>query len=308
MQIEGAHIREASSDNGSVKLRQNGEQLWSVDASRDDERLPRQLVLIPDQPVDGAQGMRISIREQSEFGGQGIGRLRLTYTTESDPKAIVGVSAKLRPVVFKDNRSEQERKDLADFYRGRAESLRADRDQLKDLSKHLDELGIASTLVFQESASYSRPKSTELRLRGQFLSKGETVYAAVPAALNPLPESELPNRLGLARWIASKDNPLTARVEVNRILGAVFPVGMASWKPARISAPRENAPPIPNCWTGSPPSLWKKGWSMKAIHRLIVTSAAYQQNSLIVTPELVEKDPYNRLLALAVRGFAWKRR
>jgi hypothetical protein len=295
IQIDGARIKQAVPDNGSVKLREKGEQLWSVDASRDDERLPRQLVLIPDKPLDAA--IRLTIHQQSEFGGQGMGRFRLTYTTEADPKVIVGVSAKLRPVLFKDQRTAAERKDLADFYRNRAESLRADRDQLKDLRKQLDNLGIASTLVFQESASYNRP-STEMRLRGQFLSKGDTVYAAVPAALNPLPESELPNRLGLARWIASKDNPLTARVEVNRIWEQYFGRGIV--ETSEDFGTQGERPTHPELLDWLAVEFMDKGWSMKAIHRLIVTSAAYKQDSH-VTPELIEKDPYNRLLARGPR-------
>lgn len=295
IEIEGAQIHEAVSDNGSVKLREKGEQLWSVDASRDDERLPRQLVLIPDQPLD--QTIRISIHEQSEFGGQGMGRFRLTYTTGGDPKTTVGVSAKLRPVLFKDQRTAEERKDLAEFYRGRAESLRADRDHLKDMRKQLDNLGIASTLVLQESASYSRP-STELRLRGQFLSKGETVYAAVPAALNPLPESELPNRLGLARWIVSKDNPLTARVEVNRIWEQYFGHGIV--ETSEDFGTQGERPTHPELLDWLAVEFMDRGWSRKAIDRLIVTSAAYKQDSQ-VTPELVDKDPYNRLLARGPR-------
>jgi hypothetical protein len=295
IEIDGARIHEAISDGGSVRLREKNEQLWSVDASRDDERLPRQLVLILDKPLSAT--VRITIREHSDFGGQGIGRFRFTYTTGTDPKTIVGVSAKLRPVLLKDQRTADERKDLAEFYRNRAESLRADRDRLKDVRKQLDDLGIASTLVLQESASYSRP-STEIRLRGQFLSKGDTVYAAVPAALNPLPESALPNRLGLARWIVSKDNPLTARVEVNRIWEQYFGHGIV--ETSEDFGTQGERPSHPELLDWLAVEFMDKGWSMKAIHRLIVTSATYKQNSH-VTPELIEKDPYNRLLARGPR-------
>jgi hypothetical protein len=285
IEIDGARIHEAISDGGSVRLREKNEQLWSVDASRDDERLPRQLVLILDKPLSAT--VRITIREHSDFGGQGIGRFRFTYTTGTDPKTIVGVSAKLRPVLLKDQRTADERKDLAEFYRNRAESLRADRDRLKDVRKQLDDLGIASTLVLQESASYSRP-STEIRLRGQFLSKGDTVYAAVPAALNPLPESALPNRLGLARWIVSKDNPLTARVEVNRIWEQYFGHGIV--ETSEDFGTQGERPTHPELLDWLAVEFMDRGWSMKAIHRLIVTSATYKQDSH-VTPELMERDP-----------------
>ena len=72
-----------------------------------------------------------------------------------------------------------------------------------------------------EGQSFERPY-TNVRIRGSFLSKGDKVYAGVPDSLNPLPEDVLPNRLGLAEWLVSEDNPLTARVAVNRFWEVLF--------------------------------------------------------------------------------------
>ncbi len=299
IEVEGMSFHEAFSDDGSPRFNKPGEQFWTVDASRDDQRLPRQLVLIADPPFDskGDRPLHITIHEQSEFGGQGLGRFRLSYTTEADPKTIVSISARLRPVLEQTQRSAEDEKKLADFYRGRAVSLKDDRDRLKDLNKQLDGLGIVSTLVLQEQASYDRP-STFLRVRGQFLSKGEVVYAAVPAALNPLPENALPNRLGLARWLASKDNPLTARVEVNRIWEQYFGRGIV--ETSEDFGTQGERPTHPELLDWLAVEFMDKGWSMKAIDRLIVTSATYRQAS-ITTPGLIEKDPYNKLLARGPR-------
>jgi hypothetical protein len=89
----------------------------------------------------------------------------------------------------------------------------------------LDDLGITSTLVLKEQPTFERP-STHLRVRGSFMSKGDLVYASVPAILPPLPEDALPIRLGLARWLVSKENPLTARVAVNRFWEQFFGRGL----------------------------------------------------------------------------------
>src|SRR5258705_232751 len=105
-------------------------------------------------------------------------------------------------------------------------SLRASsRRRLEDARKELDDLGIVSALVLKEQATFDRP-SAFMRVRGSFMSKGDLVYANVPAALPALDESELPNRLGLARWLVSRDNPLTARVAVNRFWEQIFGRGI----------------------------------------------------------------------------------
>ncbi|MBV8820865.1 MAG: DUF1553 domain-containing protein, partial [Acidobacteriaceae bacterium] len=299
LQADGVVFRDAVADDGSVRVAKSGEQLWTVDASRDDKRLPRQLVLLAREPFDVSanQPLRITLRHESEFGGQGIGRFRLSYTTTSDPTIIVSVSAKLRPVLETASRSAEDAKRLADFYRGRAGSLKTERDELKQSRKEMDDLGIASTLILRERPS-TAPLSTELRIRGQFLSKGETVYAAVPASLHPLPPNEPANRLGLARWLVSRDNPMTARVAVNRIWETYFGRGIV--ETSEDFGTQGERPTHPELLDWLAVEFMDRGWRMKAIHRLIVTSATYRQESN-ASPQALEKDPYNRLLARGPR-------
>ena len=77
----------------------------------------------------------------------------------------------------------------------------------------------------RERVGYERP-SAYVRRRGSFMDKGERVYAGVPAALQPLPDDQMPNRLGLARWLVRPENPLTARVAVNRAWEQFFGRGI----------------------------------------------------------------------------------
>jgi hypothetical protein len=137
-----------------------------------------------------------------------------------------------------------------------------------------------------------------VRERGSVLSKGDQVFADVPGALNPLPKDAMPNRLGLAEWLVSEDNPLTARVTVNRFWETMFGHGIV--ETAEDFGTQGEAPSHPELLDWLAVEFMSKGWSVKGILREMVTSATYRQSSR-VTPELVARDPYNRLYARGPR-------
>src|SRR5205814_5414424 len=142
-----------------------------------------------------------------------------------------------------------------------------------------------------EQASFDR-RAANVRIRGAFLSKGDLVYANTPSVLPPLTDSEMPNRLGLARWLVSKDNPLTARVTVNRFWEQFFGRGIVE---TSEDFGTQGAPPShPELLDWLASEFVGLKWSQKALNRLIVTSATYRQDAR-VTPALLDKDPYNRL-------------
>ncbi len=151
--------------------------------------------------------------------------------------------------------------------------------------------------ILRERAGYEKP-STLLRNRGSFTSPGERVWAAVPAALGALGEDQPPNRLGLARWLVGPDNPLTARVTVNRIWQTVFGRGLVAT--AEDFGSQGERPTHPELLDWLAVELVENGWSQKKLLRTIVTSATYRQSS-VVTPALREHDPANRLLARGAR-------
>src|SRR5262249_40486097 len=124
------------------------------------------------------------------------------------------------------------------------------------------------------------------------------VSPGVPAALHPFPKDAPPNRLGLAKWIVDKNNPLTARVIVNRIWQQYFGQGLVT-TPEDFGA-RCEKPSHPELLDWLAVEFIESGWNVKHIHRLIVNSAVYRQSSK-VTPKLLEADPYNRWLARAPR-------
>ncbi len=154
-----------------------------------------------------------------------------------------------------------------------------------------------STLVLQERPSAVRP-STHLRVRGSFVRPGEKVDAATPAALHAFRDGLPANRLGLAHWLVDEENPLVARVTINRVWDAYFGRPLVE-TPEDFGT--QGLRPIHRellDWLAT--EFVRQGWGMKGIHRLIVTSATYRQSSSL-TPTLIMRDPHNRLLARGPR-------
>jgi mono/diheme cytochrome c family protein len=139
------------------------------------------------------------------------------------------------------------------------------------------------------------PRGVHVHFRGSFRAPGVAVEPGVPALLCG-PEAVEPTRLGLARWLVSPHNPLTARVTVNRFWQEHFGRGLVS-TPDDFGI-RGEAPIHPELldWLAAD---FRAGWRIKALHRLIVTSATYRQSSR-ARPELAWRDPHNRLLARQV--------
>jgi hypothetical protein len=176
-------------------------------------------------------------------------------------------------------------------------SLKPTRDRIAELEKDLKALGIPTALVMREHTGYDRP-SAFVRRRGNFMDKGEQVYAGVPATLHPLRDDQMPNRLGLARWLVDEENPLTARVAINRAWEQFFGRGIV--ETSEDFGTQGAAPSHPELLDWLATEFMHQGWSQKAIHRMIVSSATYRQSSDASAP-LVDRDPYNRLLARGPR-------
>ncbi len=150
-----------------------------------------------------------------------------------------------------------------------------------------------STLVMRE---LPKPRETHLFINGDFTRKSDKVAPGTLAVLPPLKAAnpELPNRLDLARWIVDPANPLTARVMVNRIWQQYFGRGIVE---TENDFGTQGIPPShPELLDWLATELIAQKWSMKAMHRLIVTSAAYRQSSK-ARPDLDLSDPLNKLLA-----------
>lgn len=148
---------------------------------------------------------------------------------------------------------------------------------------------IPTVMVMEEMP---RPRDSFVLLRGQYDRHGEKVSPGVPASLQPLSPSPTTNRLDLARWLVSSENPLTARVAVNRIWQHHFGSGLV--RTAEDFGTQGDFPSHPELLDWLATEFVRTGWDIKRMHKLIVTSAVYRQSSRV---EKELKDPDNRLLS-----------
>ena len=147
--------------------------------------------------------------------------------------------------------------------------------------------------------SDSQPRETRILDRGDYLSPtGDVLHFEPPAFLPPLPADQPRDRLGFARWLFLPDNPLTARVQVNRMWQLFFGTGLV--KTTEDMGVQSEYPLHLDLLDWLAAEFRDGGWSRKRMHRLIVTSAAYRQSSR-VTPDHLAADPENRLHARASR-------
>ncbi len=147
------------------------------------------------------------------------------------------------------------------------------------------------------------PRQTHIFERGSFLSPGKPVDPGIPSVVfasdhKAKPKDPPRDRLGLATWLASPENPLAARVEVNRLWEQAFGKGLV--ETSEDFGTQGEYPSHPELLDWLATELIRQGWSVKAIQRLIVTSATYRQSS-VITPDLLERDPNDKLLTRAPR-------
>jgi len=171
---------------------------------------------------------------------------------------------------------------------------------LKKLSKTKKEhdstdKAIVETMVMEEKTP---ARKAHVLIRGAYDNKGEEVKPGVPASLSPLPDGVSANRVGLARWLVAPDNPLTARVTVNRFWQTFFGVGLV--KTTEDFGVQGEQPSHPELLDWLAVEFVEKKWDVQGLCRLIVTSAAYRQSSKL-SASLRERDPDNRLLARGPR-------
>jgi hypothetical protein len=155
--------------------------------------------------------------------------------------------------------------------------------------------GFPTTMVMREMPT---PRPTHVLVRGQYDHRGAAVSPGVPGCLPPMPAGAPANRLGLARWLVDPAHPLTARVAVNRHWQMLFGTGLV--KTVDDFGAQGEWPSHPELLDWLATEFVRNGWDVKAVLRLIVTSATYRQSSRS-TPALRRRDPENRLLSRGPR-------
>ncbi len=202
----------------------------------------------------------------------------------------------------KSDRSAEEEKQLRDYYLtavyadpdNAAGELRKDMRVAREKRAEIEKQ-IVSTLISRE---LEKPRPAYVLLRGEYDKHGDPVGPGVPSVLPPLPMSDKTNRLTFAKWLVDPKHPLTARVTVNRFWQQIFGTGLV--KTAEDFGTKGEWPSHPELLDWLATEMIRTGWDVKGFMRLLVTSATYRQDSR-VTPQLLEIDPENRLLARGPR-------
>jgi len=236
--------------------------------------------------------INITLSNRSKKKTANLGRFRLWVTSSKNPVSLPD-SVRAILALTPERRSTDQQSQLAAYYRSIAPQLGDVRKRIADLRS--SEPKAVKTMAMEER---KEPRATHILVRGSFLNQGEPVTAGVPALFPALPDGQPANRLSLARWLVSERNPLTARVTVNRIWQQLFGRGLVAT--SEDFGTQGEPPSHPELLDWLANELVAKRWDAKAIQRLMVTSATYRQSSL-VTPELIERDADNRLLARGPR-------
>jgi hypothetical protein len=277
------------------------ETAWGIDAGPGRRNVPRNAVFVLEKPVSFPTGVILTFKLVQKHGGWNsddnqnlnLGRFRFSVTDRGTAQADV-VPRRVREAlaVPRARRSPAQVETVFSHWRTTVPKWKAANDEIESLWSHHPEG--SSQLVLRER---EQPRQTHLLQRGDFLKPAKSVSPGTPSFLNPLPDGP-PSRLAFARWLVDRQAPTTARAIVNRVWQAYFGTGIVAT--AEDLGSQCEPPSHPELLDWLAVELMDHGWSLKHLHTLIVTSAAYRQSSR-VTPELLTRDPYNRLLARGPR-------
>jgi hypothetical protein len=282
--------------------KKRGAQGWAVDGPK--LRDARKAMFIADAPVTVPPNATLSVTlRHDSIAGHNIGRFRLS-TTGLPPATVKLDGAKVPPSLVAaleakpEARTAAQKTELAKFFRENADNpMKRAESAVAAAKKALEAFqgDVINTMVMEE---LPEPRVARLLVRGEYDKPGDPVPRALPAVLPPMPAGAPNDRLGLAKWLVSGEHPLTARVWVNREWERFFGTGLV--KTSENLGSQAEWPSHPELLDWLATEFVRLNWDMKAMQRLMVTSATYRQSSR-VTPEHLAKDPENRLLARAPR-------
>ena len=239
------------------------------------------------RPAAGLQPPFISLASTQ----QDLRLHELNRLVAEDEKAWKALLAKLDELKATDENSKetQQQKSLASKAEIKFKKSKSERDAFNR--------SVPKAMVMKER---SEVRETFLRIRGQYDAPGELVQRNAPAFLPPMKRSsgETATRMDLAHWLTSEENPLTARVQVNRIWQQFFGIGLV--KTSEDIGAQGEVPSHPKLLDYLAVSYRQSGWDTKALVKQIVMSKTYQQSSKTM-PGLYQADPDNRLLARGAR-------
>ena len=238
------------------------------------------LVFATDKALPSGGERALGFRFSFQFGREHtLGRFRISATTDN-PALLRPVPDSIRAITAKPaaGRSKKEQDELAVFQTDTSPELSAATKAVERAKKaRADfEKTLPRTMVMRERPE---PRETFILVKGAYNQFADKVTHGVPAKLPPLPADAPKNRLALARWLVAPENPLTARVTVNRLWQQFFGTGIV--KTADNFGLQSDAPSHPELLDWLAVEFRESGWDVKRMVRLVVTSATYRQSSVI---------------------------
>lgn len=265
--------------------------------------------LITTEPIGFAGGSLLRVRLEQRFGGaRTIGRVRLSLIMGDEESDSVSAELKSLLAIPAGERNAKQREQLIALRMKDEPEYRKLKKKQDDLEQARSQLKLPSTLVMQEET----PRSSMVFGRGDFRNPGEAVEPGTPTTLHALPagSSAVLSRLDLARWLVQRDNPLVARVVVNRWWAELMGQGLvATLEDFGLKGERPTHPELLD-WLAC--EFMDQGWSQKKLLKTIVMSKTYQQSSRIEMSvgqrdernQLYSRGPRQRLEAELIRDNA----
>jgi hypothetical protein len=280
----------------------NANTAWGIEAGPGLRNQARKAVFRFEKPV-GDTGSTFTIQLQQNHGGwnsddhqnNNLGRFRISATADAGPVKADPLPKRVRDIlaVPRDQRSAEQVSEVFSYWRTTVPAWKEANARIDGLWKEWP-IGETSLTLMPRL----NPRETHMLTRGDWLKPNKAVTPGVPAFLNPLPKDAPANRLTFAKWMVDPKAPTTARAYVNRMWQHYFGIGIVST--SEDFGVQGDAPSHRQLLDWLACEFMEKGWSIKHMHRLIVTSATYRQSSK-VTPEAYTRDPYNRMLARGAR-------
>ena len=264
---------------------------WAVTAK---EGRPQSAVFETARDIGSPAGVTLTFNLTHSTPNASLGHFRLSVTTAPRPVRALPQGVAELLTVAPQNRAPEHVAELTAFYRTFSPELQTIRDQVAQANQQLAAIRPATVPVMRELVA-DKHRVTNVMIKGNFLMKGEEVKPTFPAAFPQPPAGTPMNRLGMALWLVSPDNPLTSRVHVNRLWAQLFGTGLVETQEDFGTMGQLPSHPELLDWLAREFQDELK-WDQKALLKLLVSSATYRQSS-VSRPEVKEKDPLDRLLA-----------
>jgi hypothetical protein len=297
-------LTKAKRTTGPISFAIDGknETAWGIDAGHGRRNVDRKAVFVLEKPIEVKEGTEIRFNLVQMHGGwnsddnqnNNLGRFRFATTDAENAKADP-LPRRIREYINipQDRRTEAQNQAVFSYWRSVNPEWKEENAEIEALWKQHPEG--AAQLAFK---ARDKKRMTYLLDRGDFLKPVREIKPGVPAALHPMPAGAGEGRLAFAKWLVDRNSPTTARAMVNRVWQAYFGTGLVIT--SEDLGVQSEAPVHRELLDWLAVEFMDSGWSLKHLHRLIVTSHTYRQSSKS-TPELLRRDPDNRLVARASR-------